>query len=226
MNEWMVNWRCCYAIVSFSTLKFAWSATHICCIGCLIQYSRLDATVSLLNYKYFPFISLEIDSTHFLSLSSTFSFSYSFVTGFTRQMTPNGNNGHSQRDPISPGHDSADYKYGRFDASALHIAHALKQTEIQKSYDKGDKPINLYLVSTNKSAITYCELLHINQNELEISSRRVVHEWNFFTHIWAGPSTAHIRCGYDYDWGEMRWLLWCNRQYNRLLRFKFLRKTI
>lgn len=69
-------------------------------------------------------------------------------------MTPNGNNGHSQRDPISPGHDSADYKYGRFDASALHIAHALKQTEIQKSYDKGDKPINLYLVSTNESVIT------------------------------------------------------------------------
>lgn len=37
---------------------------------------------------------------------------------------------------------------GRFDASALHIAHALKQTEIQKSYKKGlDKPIDEYLVS-------------------------------------------------------------------------------
>jgi len=38
---------------------------------------------------------------------------------------------------------------GRFDASALHIAHALKQTEIQKSYNKArEKPIDQYLVST------------------------------------------------------------------------------
>jgi hypothetical protein len=37
---------------------------------------------------------------------------------------------------------------GRFDASALHIAHALKQTEIQKSYNKRrEKPIEEYLVS-------------------------------------------------------------------------------
>lgn len=72
------------------------------------------------------------------------------------------------RDPISPSHnDSSDYKYGeiidsmlmrrvttealcftgRFDASALHIAHALKQTEIQKSYNKArEKPIDEYLV--------------------------------------------------------------------------------
>lgn len=36
---------------------------------------------------------------------------------------------------------------GRFDASALHIAHALKQTEIQKSYNKArEKPIDEYLV--------------------------------------------------------------------------------
>ena len=39
---------------------------------------------------------------------------------------------------------------GRFDASALHIAHALKQTEIQKSYNKGlEKPIGEYLVSNS-----------------------------------------------------------------------------
>lgn len=52
------------------------------------------------------------------------------------------------RDPISPSHnDSSDYKYGRFDASALHIQHALKQTEIQKSYSKPrEKPIDSYLV--------------------------------------------------------------------------------
>jgi hypothetical protein len=73
-------------------------------------------------------------------------------------MTPNGN-GHSLRDAISPGHDSADYKYGRFDASALHIAHALKQTEIQKSYNKVDKPINLYLVSIKVSVVRYYFLL-------------------------------------------------------------------
>lgn len=70
---------------------------------------------------------------------------------FQRQTTPNGysHNGSVVRDPISPSHnDSADYKYGRFDASALHIAHALKQTEIQKSYNKPrEKPIDSYLVS-------------------------------------------------------------------------------
>ena len=40
------------------------------------------------------------------------------------------------------------YQYGRFDASALHIAHALKQTELQKGYSKArEKPIDFYLVS-------------------------------------------------------------------------------
>lgn len=48
----------------------------------------------------------------------------------------------------SPSHNDSDYKYGRFDASALHIAHALKQTEIQKAYNKRrEKPIDYYLVS-------------------------------------------------------------------------------
>lgn len=40
------------------------------------------------------------------------------------------------------------YQYGRFDASALHIAHALKQTELQKGYSKArEKPIDFYLVN-------------------------------------------------------------------------------
>lgn len=46
------------------------------------------------------------------------------------------------------GSDSPGYQYGRFDASALHIAHALKQTELQKSYrSTREKPIDCYLVS-------------------------------------------------------------------------------
>lgn len=46
------------------------------------------------------------------------------------------------------------YQYGRFDASALHIAHALKQTEIQKGYAKArEKPIDFYLVSHNSCAL-------------------------------------------------------------------------
>ncbi|XP_066158165.1 hillarin [Euwallacea fornicatus] len=41
---------------------------------------------------------------------------------------------------------TAGYQYGRFDASALHIAHALKQTELQKSYKMHrEKPIDAYL---------------------------------------------------------------------------------
>lgn len=44
--------------------------------------------------------------------------------------------------------DTPDYQYGRFDASALHIAHALKQTELQKAYHRPrEKPIDCYLVS-------------------------------------------------------------------------------
>lgn len=40
------------------------------------------------------------------------------------------------------------YQYGRFDASALHIAHALRATELQKAYNKArEKPIDYYLVS-------------------------------------------------------------------------------
>lgn len=43
---------------------------------------------------------------------------------------------------------SASYQYGRFDASALHIAHALRATELHKAYNKGrEKPIDYYLVS-------------------------------------------------------------------------------
>lgn len=53
----------------------------------------------------------------------------------------------SSRDASSPLNHDSDYKYGRFDASALHIAHALKQTELQKAYDKRrEKPIDFYLV--------------------------------------------------------------------------------
>ncbi|XP_035704265.1 hillarin isoform X2 [Folsomia candida] len=39
----------------------------------------------------------------------------------------------------TPGHN-----YGRFDASALHIAHALRATQIQKAYKK-EKPLHTYL---------------------------------------------------------------------------------
>ncbi|KAG5869331.1 hypothetical protein JTB14_027753 [Gonioctena quinquepunctata] len=45
-----------------------------------------------------------------------------------------------------PQENSPSYQYGRFDASALHIAHALKQTELQKSYKVSrEKPIDCYL---------------------------------------------------------------------------------
>jgi len=46
-------------------------------------------------------------------------------------------------------HHNHPYQYGRFDASALHIAHALRATELQKAYNnKGrEKPIDYYLVS-------------------------------------------------------------------------------
>lgn len=89
------------------------------------------------------------------------------IAGAFRQGTPNGysstnninNSGsggggvgvgiNNLRDTSSPlNHSDSDYKYGRFDVSALHIAHALKQTEVQKAYNKArEKPIDHYLVS-------------------------------------------------------------------------------
>ena len=43
---------------------------------------------------------------------------------------------------------SGEHQYGRFDASALHIAHALRATEIQRSYRRPiEKPLDSYLVS-------------------------------------------------------------------------------
>lgn len=71
-------------------------------------------------------------------------------TAGQRQSTPSHNNGYyTSRDAYSPAASQidGDYKYGRFDASALHIAHALKQTEVQKAYNKRrEKPIDYYLV--------------------------------------------------------------------------------
>ena len=53
------------------------------------------------------------------------------------------------------GHHFTEHQYGRFDASALHIAHALRATEIQRSYQRPqEKPLESYLVS----------LLHNNNN--------------------------------------------------------------
>lgn len=62
--------------------------------------------------------------------------------------------------------ESPTYQYGRFDASALHIAHALKQTEIQKAYKMHrEKPIDCYLVS-NKKFLVYSYLCIYNLYQL------------------------------------------------------------
>ena len=51
---------------------------------------------------------------------------------------------------IEESFNDSSYKYGRFDASALHIAHALKATELQHSYRK-ERSLDAYLVSTTPS---------------------------------------------------------------------------
>lgn len=77
--------------------------------------------------------------------------------GGSRQSTPNG---YGSREISSPSQNDSDYKYGRFDASALHIAHALKQTEIQKAYNKArEKPIDFYLVSNILLFLNYCTII-------------------------------------------------------------------
>ncbi|KAJ1524401.1 hypothetical protein ONE63_010901 [Megalurothrips usitatus] len=64
----------------------------------------------------------------------------------------NNNNNHSMGSGEMGG-GGGGYQYGRFDASALHIAHALRATELQKSYNKArEKPIEYYLVSAEAGA--------------------------------------------------------------------------
>lgn len=56
----------------------------------------------------------------------------------------------SPRDEPLNHSNNVSHQYGRFDASALHIAHALKQTELQRAYARSrEKPIDCYLVSLN-----------------------------------------------------------------------------
>ncbi|XP_013137303.1 PREDICTED: kyphoscoliosis peptidase [Papilio polytes] len=66
----------------------------------------------------------------------------------------------------SPARDSSrepDYQYGRFDASALHIAHALKQTELQKAYHRPkEKPIDCYL---DRDEQTKLEMKHRQEED-------------------------------------------------------------
>lgn len=78
----------------------------------------------------------------------------------SRQSTPNG---YGSREVSSPSQNDSDYKYGRFDASALHIAHALKQTEIQKAYNKRrEKPIDFYLAREEQA---HLEMKHRKEED-------------------------------------------------------------
>ncbi|XP_012284917.1 hillarin [Orussus abietinus] len=80
--------------------------------------------------------------------------------------SPGGNASHRDGPGGVPGHNySADgsYRYGRFDASALHIAHALKQTELQKGYNKArEKPIDYYL---DRDEQTRLEMKHRKEED-------------------------------------------------------------
>ncbi|XP_049963095.1 hillarin [Schistocerca serialis cubense] len=66
----------------------------------------------------------------------------------------------------SPAHHDppgSGYQYGRFDASALHIAHALKATELQRAYSKHrEKPIDYYL---DKDEQTQLEMKHRKEED-------------------------------------------------------------
>lgn len=98
-----------------------------------------------------------------------------------RQSTPSHNNGYyTSRDAYSPAASQidGDYKYGRFDASALHIAHALKQTEVQKAYNKRrEKPIDYYLVSVGGA----CALVRLAFFLLVLKSKKRMNDGE--THV-------------------------------------------
>ncbi|XP_046388958.1 hillarin [Ischnura elegans] len=56
-----------------------------------------------------------------------------------------------------------EYQYGRFDASALHIAHALKATKIQRAYGRPrEKPIDCYL---DRDEQTKLEMKHRREED-------------------------------------------------------------
>ncbi|XP_015438344.1 PREDICTED: uncharacterized protein LOC107193418 [Dufourea novaeangliae] len=76
-----------------------------------------------------------------------------------------GNAGGGASSPYNNHHYAVDgsYQYGRFDASALHIAHALKQTELQKGYSKArEKPIDYYL---DRDEQTRLEMKHRKEED-------------------------------------------------------------
>ncbi|XKL63662.1 hypothetical protein PGB90_006026 [Kerria lacca] len=60
--------------------------------------------------------------------------------------------------------DNGGYHYGRFDATALHIAHALRATQLQKSYNQNtrEKPIQCYL---DKDEQTRLEMKHRREED-------------------------------------------------------------
>ena len=54
-----------------------------------------------------------------------------------------------------------EHQYGRFDASALHIAHALRATEIQRSYQRPqEKPLESYLVRLPTNSYYYSIIIY------------------------------------------------------------------
>ncbi|XP_031770973.1 hillarin isoform X1 [Apis florea] len=77
---------------------------------------------------------------------------------------PHGNSGGGASSPYNYNYSGdGSYQYGRFDASALHIAHALKQTELQKGYSKArEKPIDYYL---DRDEQTRLEMKHRKEED-------------------------------------------------------------
>ena len=61
-----------------------------------------------------------------------------------------------------------DYKYGRFDHTALHIAHALNATKIQMNYRVLDKPINAFLVSIFNTLMLFWLILDQRKTNLVV----------------------------------------------------------
>ncbi|XP_069681616.1 hillarin [Periplaneta americana] len=75
----------------------------------------------------------------------------------------NSSNNNQQTHQYQQHHGDSSYQYGRFDASALHIAHALRATELQKAYNKArEKPIDYYL---DKDEQTQLEMKHRKEED-------------------------------------------------------------
>ena len=108
------------------------------------------------------------------------------------------------------GHNFSEHQYGRFDASALHIAHALRATELQRSYQRPkEKPLDSYLVrldcfdsapfhwlqfECHAALITVLEVSNVSVGETKSRGKTTVTRQTIIL-VTTGVDSGRLQCG-------------------------------